>query len=98
MAKKMVHGVPLSMSRIPPRTKTSTLYLVGDIIAERMAKKHKEWLVRWKGFCHEDDTWEPLEHLGGCEQYIARFEEECDHQPSLRSQGKNASNHVMIFK
>ena len=57
---------------------------VGDIIAERMAKKHKEWLVRWKGFSHEDDTWEPLEHLGGCEQCIARFEEECDHQPSLR--------------
>ena len=84
MAEKMVHGVPLSMSRIPPRTKTSTLYLVEDIIAERMAKKHKEWLVRWKGFCHEDDTWEPLEHLGGWEQYIARFEEECDHQPSLR--------------
>ena len=65
------------MSRIPPRTKTS-IYLVEDIIAERMAKKHKEWLVRWKGFNHEDDTWEPLEQLSGCEQYIARFEEECD--------------------
>ena len=23
-------------------------------------------------------TWELLEHLGGCEQYIARFEEERD--------------------
>ena len=34
--------------------------------------------MRWKGFSHEDDTWEPLEHLSGCEQYIARFEEERD--------------------
>ena len=45
-----------------------------DIIAERMAKKHKEWLVRWKGSSHEDT----LEHLSGCEQYIARFEKEHD--------------------
>ncbi|KAL5505710.1 hypothetical protein EMCRGX_G007190 [Ephydatia muelleri] len=43
-----------------------------------MAKQRKEWLVRWKGFGHDDDTWEPLEHLSGCEQYIARFEEERD--------------------
>ena len=41
-----------------------------------MAKKRKEWLVRWKGFGHDDDTWEPLEHLSGCD--IARFEEERD--------------------
>ena len=34
--------------------------------------------MRWKGFSHEDDTLEPLEHLSGCEQYIARFEEERD--------------------
>ncbi|KAL5515625.1 hypothetical protein EMCRGX_G000820 [Ephydatia muelleri] len=65
------------MSQIPPRTKTSTNF-VEDIIAERMSKKRKEWLVRWKGFSHEDDTWEPLEHLSGCEQYIARSEEERD--------------------
>eukprot|EP00731_Ephydatia_muelleri_P000655 Em0001g655a len=77
MAKKMARGVPLSMSQIPPRTKTSTNF-VEDIIAERMSKKRKEWLVRWKGFSHEDDTWEPLEHLSGCEQYIARSEEERD--------------------
>ena len=54
------------------------IYFVEYIIAERMAKKRKEWLVRWKGFGHDDDTWEPLEHLSGCEQYIARFEEERD--------------------
>ena len=54
------------------------MYFLEDIIAERMTKKRKEWLVRWKGFSHEDDTWEPLEHLSGCEQYIARFEEERD--------------------
>ena len=49
-----------------------------DIIAERKANKRKEWLVRWKGFSHEDDTWEPVVNLSGCEQYITRFEEEQD--------------------
>ena len=35
-----------------------------------------QYLVRWKGFGPEDDTREPIEHLAGAEDYIARFVEE----------------------
>ena len=47
-----------------------------DIIAERQEKGMPKYLVRWKGFGPEDDTWEPIEHLAGAKDYIARFVEE----------------------
>ena len=47
-----------------------------DIIAERQEKGVPKYLVHWKGFGPEDDTWEPIEHLAGAEDYIARFVEE----------------------
>ena len=72
----MPHGKNDGPRRTPKHVAES--HFVEDIIAERLTKKRKEWIVRWKGFSHEDDTWEPLEHLSGCEQYIARFEEERD--------------------
>ena len=47
-----------------------------DIIAEYQDKGVPKYLVRWKGFGPEDDTWEPIEYLAGAEDYIARFVEE----------------------
>ena len=57
------------------REKAAKQYLY-DIIAERQEKGVPKYLVRWKGFGTEDDTWEPIELLAGVEDYIARFVEE----------------------
>ena len=51
-------------------------YFVQDIIADRHENGVRQWLVRWKGFGENDDTWEPITNLAGCEDYIARFNEE----------------------
>ena len=45
------------------------------IIAHRLAKGVSQWLVKWVGWESKNNTWEPLEHLAGCEDMIADFKE-----------------------
>ncbi|KAK2822947.1 hypothetical protein Q5P01_023012 [Channa striata] len=53
---------------------TEELYEVERIVDKRKNKKGKvEYLVRWRGYGSEGDTWEPESHLSTCMIYVHEF-------------------------
>uniref|UniRef100_S4RCC2 Chromodomain Y like n=1 Tax=Petromyzon marinus TaxID=7757 RepID=S4RCC2_PETMA len=49
---------------------------VEKIIDKRKTRKGRiEYLVRWRGFNSDGDTWEPEHHLTTCTEYIKEFDE-----------------------
>ncbi|KAI4893116.1 hypothetical protein NFI96_020624 [Prochilodus magdalenae] len=50
------------------------LYEVERIVGKRKNKKGKmEYLVRWRGYGFEGDTWEPEANLASCIEFISEF-------------------------
>ena len=52
------------------------LYEVEKIIDVAGEGKNRTFLVKWKGFSNQDNTWEPEENLQECGDKIAKFFEE----------------------
>ena len=50
-------------------------YEVEQILNTRKFRKTQKYLVKWKGFRHEENTWEPLKNLKGSEEALAEFRE-----------------------
>ena len=58
-------------SKRPPRD-----YAVEAILDKRVEQGAACYRVKWQGYPHEDNTWEPREHLHGAQQLIRRFEKQ----------------------
>ena len=51
------------------------VYEPEKIIGRRLSKGVTQFNVKWVGWADKDNTWEPIEHLAGCEDMIAEFME-----------------------
>ena len=46
------------------------------ILNKRIVKGKKKFLVRWKGYTIEKDTWENRENLENAKEWVEEFERE----------------------
>jgi len=59
-------------------------YEVEEIVEKRIKKGKAEYLIKWKGWSHDDDTWEPRSNLD-CDKIIDDFEKKLDECQSKKS-------------
>ena len=48
-------------------------YEVKDVLDSRFYRGHLQYLIKWKGYSHGDNTWEPLDHVLNATDVIAAF-------------------------
>ena len=66
-------------------------YEVEQILARRVRKNKKEWLVRWTGYSPADDQWLAKEDLEGCWELVQEFDLKYP-EPITPNKAKKAKN------
>mmetsp|Transcript_32977 Transcript_32977/g.51122 ORF Transcript_32977/g.51122 Transcript_32977/m.51122 type:complete len:96 (-) Transcript_32977:46-333(-) len=49
------------------------VYEVEHILGRRINKKKEEFLIKWKDYSYQDNSWEPADNLVGCDEAMDRF-------------------------
>jgi len=64
-------------------------YKVEKILNKKKFRGKNQYLVQWKGYTVEEDTWEPRENLGNAEDLVREFKEEYDEIGRVRKRKNN---------
>ena len=75
MYKDQVEGQKKKWS-LPVIIKEEEEYKVEKILNKRKFRGKDRYLVQWKGYTAEEDTWELRENLGNARDLVERFKEE----------------------
>ncbi|GBP22389.1 Chromo domain protein LHP1 [Eumeta japonica] len=62
-------------------------YVVEKILAKRFNPRRKqyEYLLKWQGYPHEQNTWEPVENMETCKHLLEAFEKQLARQKELKA-------------
>ena len=52
---------------------SDTVYEVAAIIAHQVTSEGLQLRVRWQSYSEDDDTWEPLAHIIGCDMVLNEY-------------------------
>ena len=61
------------MVRIPEKDSDGETFEVEKIVAKRKRQGRIEFLVKWRGYNSDENSWEPKANLAGCADAIRKF-------------------------
>lgn len=72
-----------------PAKPKKQVYIVEKILDKRISASGRvEYLLKWKGYSNDDNTWEPVEHMK-CKKLITKFEKDVNSQSKVAKKMKN---------
>jgi hypothetical protein len=59
-------------------------YEVAEILDSRRKRKNVQYLVAWRGYGPEENTWEPALHLQNCPEMVESFHRQFPKKPRAK--------------